>query len=519
MTAHWSRKIFYTLFISCISLLSLIQLRGQVDFSATYRQANPVRPNDTLSVEQTIEIHQEFLAKARQKKDSLSQIFGYIYLIKDYMRHQEFVKATQLLIEAEQFATASGNFLWQGRITHRKALVQFYTDHHQEAIDLFRQSLHQGALGRDSQNIAYNLEQIGSAFGYLENYDSAYHYYNKAFPLVEQYCGFKSAGVTYSNFGNLLSFDGRSQEAISAYEKALAFSRKAKDKNLELAIMSNLASEYVLVDETDKAYPLYMECIKANAENQWWENLKQNYLGLSNLYQARGEWEEALVYFEKHHLLQDSIIGLEVQKKIADLETKNQIQKKKLELQESKAKLAYTQRKLERYFWASFVVISFVLIGIWRWYAQAKATKLKLVQSREDLRKLTQLLIQKNTALKELEEQIATPNPPQDIPGEAQNFDENLYDQRILTEEDWEEFKVYFERSFPNYISRLRSRHINLTEAEERLFLFLKLNLSKKEVASILGISAESVKKTRYRLRKRLELDAQVQLSEYVRNF
>lgn len=71
----------------------------------------------------------------------------------------------------------------------------------------------------------------------------------------------------------------------------------------------------------------------------------------------------------------------------------------------------------------------------------------------------------------------------------------------------------------PGYIQRLRTVNYELSEAEERLFLLLKLNLKRKEIAGILGISPDSVKKTRTRLRKRLILSANESLEDYIRNF
>ncbi len=114
--------------------------------------------------------------------------------------------------------------------------------------------------------------------------------------------------------------------------------------------------------------------------------------------------------------------------------------------------------------------------------------------------------------LAELEAQITPTSPPPEGL-------ESLYDQRILTEADWVAFKGYFDKAYPGYLLRLRTTYPTLSDAEERLFLFLKLNLTRKEVAAILGISPESVKKTRNRLRHRMGLGEEVELEVYIRAF
>jgi DNA-binding CsgD family transcriptional regulator len=93
------------------------------------------------------------------------------------------------------------------------------------------------------------------------------------------------------------------------------------------------------------------------------------------------------------------------------------------------------------------------------------------------------------------------------------------YNKRILTNSDWQSFKDYFEKVHPNFNAKLRKEFPTITESEERLFLLVKLNLRTKEIASILGISNDSVKKNRNRLRKRLSLNADQDLVEYVHNF
>jgi DNA-binding CsgD family transcriptional regulator len=56
-----------------------------------------------------------------------------------------------------------------------------------------------------------------------------------------------------------------------------------------------------------------------------------------------------------------------------------------------------------------------------------------------------------------------------------------------------------------------------MTENEKRLAALLRLNLSSKEIASILNISPKSVEMNRYRLRKKLGVPSDVGLSEFIR--
>ncbi len=66
---------------------------------------------------------------------------------------------------------------------------------------------------------------------------------------------------------------------------------------------------------------------------------------------------------------------------------------------------------------------------------------------------------------------------------------DKILQSNILTDEDWENFKQAFEDIYPTFFSKLRFKYPTITVSELRLSALIKLNLSIKEIASILGIS------------------------------
>lgn len=89
----------------------------------------------------------------------------------------------------------------------------------------------------------------------------------------------------------------------------------------------------------------------------------------------------------------------------------------------------------------------------------------------------------------------------------------------ILTDEDWERFKRAFQDVYPDFFASLRYRFPAITVSEIRLAALIKINLSLKEAANMLGISVDSVKKSRYRLKKRLGLQDEQSLEEFLNHF
>lgn len=71
---------------------------------------------------------------------------------------------------------------------------------------------------------------------------------------------------------------------------------------------------------------------------------------------------------------------------------------------------------------------------------------------------------------------------------------------------DWMQFENLFTKRFPDFVDALVAKYPKLTAHEKRLSSLIKLELSSKEIAGLLGISHHSVNVARYRMRKKMEL-------------
>jgi DNA-directed RNA polymerase specialized sigma24 family protein len=96
---------------------------------------------------------------------------------------------------------------------------------------------------------------------------------------------------------------------------------------------------------------------------------------------------------------------------------------------------------------------------------------------------------------------------------------ESIFGFRILTEEDWSRFKKYFDKVFPGKIQQLREIYPEITSAEQRIFMLIRLKTESKEIAGMLAISPESVRKTKYRLKKKLRLNEEDSLDTFINQF
>jgi hypothetical protein len=89
-------------------------------------------------------------------------------------------------------------------------------------------------------------------------------------------------------------------------------------------------------------------------------------------------------------------------------------------------------------------------------------------------------------------------------------------DNDTLIDKDWEKFELYFNNIHESFTQSLKAKFPVLSANDIKMCAYLRMNLSTKEIASILNISTRGVEISRYRLRKKMELDAGTNLTDYL---
>ena len=92
-------------------------------------------------------------------------------------------------------------------------------------------------------------------------------------------------------------------------------------------------------------------------------------------------------------------------------------------------------------------------------------------------------------------------------------------ESEIENKESWDQFLLYFNQTHQNFIHELQIKHPNLTQNDLRMCALTRLNMSNREMATLLNISITGIEKSRYRLKKRLDLTVDDDLSRYLMGF
>lgn len=148
-----------------------------------------------------------------------------------------------------------------------------------------------------------------------------------------------------------------------------------------------------------------------------------------------------------------------------------------------------------------------------------KQYEIELNAKSKELANTAMGMTKKNELLKDLKSELAYFK--QEVINKAK-YEKMLkiIDKNLANTKDWEVFESNFNEIHDSFFKALVDKHPDqLTPKDLRLCAYLKMNLSTKEIAPLMGISMRGVEIHRYRLRKKLGLDTEQNLNEYLLTF
>ena len=143
----------------------------------------------------------------------------------------------------------------------------------------------------------------------------------------------------------------------------------------------------------------------------------------------------------------------------------------------------------------------------------------------QELASSTMNLIRKNEMLQEIMNNISKvgddlkSNSETDTVLKKLNKMERTIKQNIGHDDNWKRFEENFDLVYENYLKRLSEAFPALSVSDKKLCAYLKMDLTSKDIAQLMNMTLRSVEMNRYRLRKKLELERDTNLGEFLQRF
>lgn len=137
----------------------------------------------------------------------------------------------------------------------------------------------------------------------------------------------------------------------------------------------------------------------------------------------------------------------------------------------------------------------------------------------EELSNVTMNVARKNEILLDISQRLdrMQENADSTVQKELQRI-KSLIKKNISHDDDWRNFLHNFDLAYDDFARRLSEMHPGLTQTELRVCCYLKMGLSSKDIAPLFNISYRSVEMTRYRIRRKLNMTRDTNLTEYLQS-
>ncbi len=383
---------------------------------------------------------------------------------------------------------------------------------------------------KDSRgNHPYTIyNNIGNIYSIRNEIDTALEYYQKSLDLAKTFEDFRVMGAVYNNLGKLYTEMGNYDEAYAHLQSSLKCNQKIDDKNGLAKSYYFLANYYIQVREYNKALGAIRNSLDMGKEVGALLTSQMAYQLLYEAYEKKGDMAKALEAYKLYKTVSDSLINEKTIQEITKVKMQFDFDKK-----EKLIKAEQEKRKFKYALIISILSLCVIITGLLynlmrnrtkRIHIEKKQLHLENKNLENDLeiknKELTthvMYLIQKNMLISNITDKMLSLKKKVK-PENRESMQKIILELYAAVErEAWDEFECRFQQVHTHFYAVLQERFPQLTPGEKKLAAFLRLNMSTKEIAAILGISTNSVDVARYRLRKKIGLvNTEVNLVNYL---
>lgn len=144
--------------------------------------------------------------------------------------------------------------------------------------------------------------------------------------------------------------------------------------------------------------------------------------------------------------------------------------------------------------------------------------KVELESKERELTSNSLIIMERNQVLKSLLYEIEKENEAGHIRSDAVIQIGKNIKRHLGTGDEWEFFRIQFDKVHPDFFSKLKSLYPSLTEGELRLCAYIRIGMENKQIAQMLSLQPDSIKKSRYRIRKKMMIELEESLEDFLRN-
>jgi len=310
--------------------------------------------------------------------------------------------------------------------------------------------------------------------------------YARAMDIAERYNLVGSLRILHLNIGAALGQCGEVEKALDAMRRAEQMAEETN--NLWAAIFARINRAWLTKMSGDRigALALFRNVLDIARDSAHLVELMRAHAGLAAIYEEEGDFQNAFAHSKEESRLREELSGRERQQE--------------LRRQQLRMEIEATERERER------------LRG------ENDRLRTEMAEKTRELTSLAMQLVQKNDFLKELQDRLSDLSRP-DSGADSATIDRLTREiaSNRDSAQDWHVFDQQFRRIHPAFMDNLARVCPSLSQTELKVCALLKIDLSTKDVANVLGCSVRTVEDHRLSVRRKMGLQGKSSLQQMLR--
>jgi tetratricopeptide (TPR) repeat protein len=535
------RHLFFPIFLLCLG--NMLFAQKDTPYAPLLRES--MRENPDGAFKQIRRTLQAALADGDDYQTAVcyGQIGELYYFQAAYLQALDnFYRAESLLRKQKQLPELAAIWIKIGE-------TKFHNKQYPSSLEAFEQGLALYKSVDAEEGIADALAHIGQVHEKNGNLEEAKHYQHLALGQLGEKSDWALAAKIHENIGSIYEDKFQLDSAALYFSKAMEIAEKTNDETLHIRITNNMGDIYRKTGEYNTALGYTRRAASlAKRMNEHYQ-LASAYRDLAKIFSLMGQHDSAYHYSEAGRNIHSEIFSEDNAKQLTILQTL-------FELEQKEDAITQYERERRVHFTMLLFGMAIVLLLLFLGLSIISRQRSKITNERklneqnqklyetqkiametdlynkqlkaENLRNELELkskeltshtlhLIQKNQLLEELKEKLGeiVKSDKRDQRKELKQL-LNLLQLNHNQDKNWEDFRVVFERVHEHFFEGLMAHCSKLSSADLRLAALLKMNLSSADISTMLGISQDSLRIARYRLRKKLALPEGKSLSTFI---
>ncbi|MCH2044137.1 MAG: DUF2225 domain-containing protein [Saprospiraceae bacterium] len=516
---------------------------------------NSIAQQENLPTKERLFYAQEGLKLATKAEDQSGQLAALNSISSIYVGQHNYPKAVVHFEKALSLVQGSTDEEQKNKTYHELGRLQSELHNYNQAITYYEQVQEEYTRNNVVEKIAKTNQDLGVAYAHLGEKTKALIYFEKALEGYQKEDLIENEPSPLNGIGRI-HLETEPEKALDYFQRALEIEKEYFVDKEQNNTLGNIGMAYWEMGKKDSELFFLDKSIQQLDAQFISEVTLENYQKIAEVHNALGNKEQSLDYYQKWAYLKDSLNNLIVkgQSEMAKIETATTSVAPVIKV--VLPKLMFGSKDSSPY---NLQYILSILMGlgllsmsiIAARYGNRLRTKRQNINKKQQLLEMRERLLQseiktshqltenlkrnllaKEKDLTDFALDINRKNEFTDsllvslgrlehqTSGAARKAVRSLIqfaNNHQKVNQDQDQLQQNIDKVNHNYFAKLQASYPDLSKTELQLCAYIRLGMTTKEIATTRNVNVKSVEMARYRLRKKLELSAEQDITTFLK--